>query len=305
MATFLTSDAKVLMPRTIAEGMITQARDESVIARLSAQDPMRFGNIDYIVFNDFPKAEFVEEGGNKSSSKGGFGSVTVTPHKAQVTQRFSDEVLWADEDHQLGVVQALASSAATSLARALDLGLIHRLNPLSGTEINAWDNYLTKTTKVVTRNTADADEDFRAAVGLLMNAKPRIKVTGAAFDPIFSWDLAALKRKDGTGATSDQRYPALGFGSDVTTFQGINVAQGDTVSGGAEASEDTKVRAIVGDFLNGIRWGIQRNIPVEVIRSGDPDGGGDLRRTNQIAIRTEIVYGWYVFPDKFAVVKAA
>ena len=82
------------------------------------------------------------------------------------------------------------------------------------------------------------------------------------------------------------------------------VAQGDTVSGSPEAP-DTKVRAIIGDFQNGIRWGVQRELPVEIIRYGDPDGQGDLKRHNQIALRLEIVYGWYVFTDRFVVIEDA
>ena len=53
-----------------------------------------------------------------------------------------------------------------------------------------------------------------------------------------------------------------------------------------------------------MRWGIQRNIPLELIKFGDPDGQGDLKRKNQVALRLEVVYGWWVNPAKFAVVKA-
>lgn len=300
MAVFGTSDAAVLMPRNIANGMITSARSTSVIARLSNREPQRFGETDYITFNDFPKAEFVEEGADKGSTSGGFGSVTAKPHKAQVTMRFNEEVQWADEDYQLGVLKTLADSGQVALGRALDLGLIHRINPLSGSTITGWDNYLTKTTKSVEiTGTSEADADFKAAVGLLVNSAPTVPVNGAAFDPKFSWSLANLMKRDGSGDTSEQRYPTLGFGTNVADFMGVPVAQGDTVSGTPEAT-DTKVRALVGDFQNGIRWGVQRELPVELIRYGDPDGQGDLKRKNQIALRLEIVYGWYVFADRFA-----
>lgn len=303
MAVFGTSDAAVLMPRNIADGMITASRTNSVIARLSGREPQRFGSVDYLIFNDFPKAEFVEEGADKSSTGGAFDSVTAAPHKAQVTMRFNEEVQWADEDYQLGVLNQLSTAGGVALSRALDLGLIHRINPLSGTE-TTWTNYLTATTNRVEINTADADADFREAVGLLINSSPTIAVNGAAFDPKFSWSLASLMERDGSGATSQMRYPQLGFGTNVTNFMGVPVAQGDTVSGTPEAT-DTMVRAIVGDFQNGIRWGVQRDLPVELIRYGDPDGQGDLKRKNQIALRLEIVYGWYVFPERFAVVEDA
>lgn len=302
MAVFGTSDAQVLMPRNIADGMITEARSTSVVARLSGREPQLFGDVDYLLFNDFPKAEFVEEGADKSHTTGGFDSVTAKPHKAQVTMRFNQEVQWLDEDYQLGVLKQLGAAGTVALSRALDLGLIHRINPLTGAAIGGWDNYITATDYRVEIDTDDADTDFRTAVGDLLTAAPSVAVNGAAFDPRFSWSLANLFKRDGSGETSDQRYPTLGFGTNVTNFMGVPVAQGDTVSGTPEAA-DTGVRAIVGDFQNGIRWGIQRDLPVELIRFGDPDGQGDLKRKNQIALRLEIVYGWYVFTDRFAVIE--
>lgn len=299
MSVFSTTDAKVLMPREIADGMVTQARTLSTVGRLSAREPMRFGETDILIFNDFPKAEFVAESAEKSPTTGGFDSVTAKPYKAQVTMRFNEEVQWADEDYQLDIFNQLAGAGQIALSRALDLGLYHRINPLTGTPITAWTNYLTSTTKEVTQATADADADFRTAVGLLVNAEPTIAVNGAAFAPTFSWDLANLKAKDGSGETSQLRYPQLGFGTNIESFMGVPVAQGDTVAGTPEAA-DTGVRAIVGDFQNGIRWGVQRELPVELIRFGDPDGQGDLKRQNQIALRLEIVYGWYVFAERFA-----
>lgn len=303
MSIFNSENAKVLLPREISEPMVKATRTTSLVAQLSQRQPMRFGETDIIVFNDFPKAEFVDEGGEKSPTTAGYTSVTAKPRKAQVTMRFNEEVIWADEDFQLEVLSQVAEAGQVALSRALDLGVFHRINPLNGEEITSWDNYILSTSKTVEQNTADADEDFRAAVGLLVNASPSWGVNGAAIDPKFAWDLSSLKVKDGTGATSMQRYPQLGFGTDVTSFLGLPVAMGDTVSGTPEAT-DTKARAIVGDFKNGIRWGVQRELPVELIRFGDPDGQGDLKRQNQVALRLEIVYGWYAFADRFAVVKA-
>ena len=303
MAVFGTTDAKVLLPRNIADGMITESRTLSTIAKLSGSEPQRFGETEYITFNEFPKAEFVEEGADKASTKGGFGSVKSKPRKAQVTMRFNEEVQWASEDYQLSIMSDLAGAGKIALARALDLGLYHRINPLTGTVMTGWDNYVTKTTKRVEMDTADADADLRAAVGLLLNQDTSWGVNGIAIDPRFAWALSELQTKNADGSPSGtQRYPNLGFGTDITSFLGINAAQGNTVSGTPEAT-DTKVRAIVGDFQNGIRWGVQRELPVELIRFGDPDGQGDLKRKNQIALRLELVYGMYAFEDRFAVVE--
>lgn len=304
MAVFGTGQAAPLMPREIADGMVKKTLSTSTIAKLSAQEPMRFGKTDIITFNDLPRAQFVEENGDKESTTGSFGSVTAAPHKAQVTMRFSQEVQWADDEHQLGVLRTLASAGADALSRALDLGVYHRINPLNGQAITSWTNYINATTKRVElgKGGSDPDADFHAAAGLIINdVNTGVQVTGAALDPKFTWALSNLMVKDGAGVTSTPRYPQLGLGAEVTSFMGVPVAVGSTVSGLPEAT-DTKVRAIVGDFTGGIRWGIQKELPVELITYGDPDGQGDLKRKNQIALRLEIVYGWYAFVDRFAVV---
>lgn len=305
MAVFGTSEAKVLLPRNIADGMIQEARTESTVAKLSGAEPQRFGETEYIIFNEFPKAEFVEEGAQKSSTTGGYSAVKSKPRKAQVTMRFNEEVQWASEDYQLSILSDLAGAGKTALSRGLDLGMYHRINPLSGQVISSWDNYVTKTTKRVELGAAEADADLRAAVGLLLNQDTSWGVNGVAIDPRFAWSLSNLQTKNADGSPSGtQRYPNLGFGTDVTSILGINAAQGNTVSGTPEAA-DTGIRAIVGDFQNGIRWGVQRELPVELIRFGDPDGQGDLKRNNQIALRLEVVYGWYAFEDRFAVIEEA
>ena len=304
MAIFNSTNAQVLMPREIADGMVKKTQSLSTVAKLSGASPLRFGKTDILVFDDLPKAQFVEEGTDKGSTTGTFRSVTAVHHKAQVTMRFNQEVMWADEDYQLEILNTLAEAGQNALSRALDLGIYHRINPLNGTAITTWTNYISVTTLAVemTGKTADPDVAFRAAVGKVIESPMGVQVTGAAFDPKFGWALADLKAKDGTGETSQLRYPTLGFGTDIENFMGIPVAMGNTVSGTPEAT-DTKIRAIVGDFQNGIRWGVQRELPVELIQFGDPDGQGDLKRKNQVALRLEIVYGWYAFVDRFAVVR--
>src|SRR5690625_4853547 len=131
------------LPRSIAAGLVKDAVTGSTVAQLSGTEPMRFGETDIITFNDQPKAEFVGEADEKSPTKGSFGFVTAKPHKAQVTMRFNQEVQWADQDYQLGVLRSLGDAGGTALSRALDLGLIHRINPLTGSVITGWDNYIT------------------------------------------------------------------------------------------------------------------------------------------------------------------
>ena len=108
-----------------------------------------------------------------------------------------------------------------------------------------------------------------------------------ALAPTYAAKFTALR-----GTTNESKlYPNLVLGTAVSELDGHRASVSNTVSGAGVIAVDTKVLAFVGDF-SAIRWGVQKQINLEVIRYGDPDGGGDLKRLNQIAVRSEIVYGW-------------
>lgn len=291
------STSGITLPKNLANGIWSKTRTGSTIAALSGSEPMMFGNTDVMTFNTAPRAEFVAEGGDKGSSSTAFGVKTVVPHKAQVTVRVSEEVLWADEDYQLGVLSEVSDALALALSRALDLGAFHAINPLTGTAAASITDYLTQTTNVVTIG-ANADVDVESAAGLVIANE--FQPSGIALDPKYAWTLSTARYSDGR-----KKFPELGFGVNITNFNGLAASVSNTVSGLPEIATDSKVRGIVGDFST-IRWGVQRDIPVEVIQYGDPDGQGDLKRKNQVALRAETVFGW-AFMDKsaFAVLKTA
>lgn len=291
------------LPTNIADGIFSKALTGSAIAALSGSEPQKFGNVTHMTLTGRPRAELVGEGADKSSTNATFGTKVVTPHKFQVTQRFNEEVLWADEDYQLGILSTLSDEAGLALARALDLGGFHGINPLAGTaaaSIVAGDRIATTTNSVeiTTATLTTPDLVIEQAAGLVI-ADGYIP-NGIAFDPTYAWTVATSRYADGR-----KKYPELGFGANVSSFEGLNAFSSSTVSGLPEASANTNVKAIVGQW-DLFRWGVQKSIPVEVIRFGDPDGQGDLKRKNQIALRVEVVYGWGVLDlDGFATVKDA
>lgn len=290
--------SNITLPKNIAAGMWSKAQTGSVVAALSGSEPMQFGNVDVMTFNTPPRAEYVGEGANKASSSVAFGVKTITPKKVQLTLRFNEEVQWADEDYQIGVLQTMGDAGAVALARALDLGVIHRINPLTGTAssvITAGTQLNATTNRVEAVSASTADTEVEAAAGLVI--ADGFRPNGVAFDPKYAWSLATARFADGR-----KKYPELGFGTDVSTFEGLQASVSSTVSGTPEAT-DTKVRAVVGDW-SALRWGVQRTVPIERIQFGDPDGQGDLKRNNQIALRMEIVYGWVAMDlDAFAVIE--
>jgi HK97 family phage major capsid protein len=293
----------ITLPKNIADGMFKKAQQGSAIAVLADAEPQQFGQVTLMTLTGRPRAELVGEGAAKGDTNATFGTKTATPHKFQVTMRFNEEVQWADEQYQLGVLSTLAAEGGLALSRALDLGGFHGINPRAGVVaagIVAGDRIATTTNSVeiTTGTLTTPDLVIEQAAGLVI-ADGYIP-DGIAFDPTYSWTIATARYADGR-----KKYPELGFGANVTSFEGLPAYSSSTVSGLPEASADTNVKAIVGQW-DAFRWGVQKDIPVELIKYGDPDGLGDLKRQNQIALRAEIVYGWAVMDlDAFATVKDA
>lgn len=267
-----------------------------VLSQLAPQDPqIKVGSTDHFTFTATPKAELVGESQNKSSQDGTPGKVTAKTYKVQVTYRFSNEVQWEDEDYQTGLVDGLVGNIAVALSRALDLIAIHGVNPATGDVATSVTDYFTKSGNGVARvvATANANADLKDAAADLQGAG--YVATGIAFDPAYAGVLARTTVSD-----TDTRplYPELGLGFGFTQFQGLQAASSDTVSGRQELDPgDVHVKALMGDF-NAFQWGVAREIPLELIEYGDPDGNGDLKRTNEVAIRAESVLGYAIFDPK-------
>lgn len=296
MATLNTSD--VLLPTQIVDGIVEKSKTGSTIAALSGSEPMRFGDVNIVTFDDDLTAEFVEEGGAKSADDAKPDSVIATPHKAVVNFRTSNEFIGADEDYQLGILDKFEEKCARALARGLDLGAYFRINPRTGNPINTWTNYLNATTNRVEVG-ANADLDVEAAAGLVIG--DGYQPTGIALDPTYAWKLSTARYADGR-----KKFPELGLGVNVTSFEGLAASVSSTVSGKPKDGDaaDNKVRGIVGNFQQGIRWGVQRTFPFRMLEFGDPDNTGrDLAGHNEVLFRAEVIFAWYVFVDQFAVLE--
>jgi HK97 family phage major capsid protein len=281
MAALITSSFEI--PNSISTGIFEKAQKGSTLAQLSGARPQKFGTQTAWVLTAAPKAEIVGEGGEKSPTPTAYAPKTISPIKLQVTMRFSQEVKWADEDVQIGVLQDLASNAGIALGRALDLVGIHKINPLTGVVSNLVKEGLIDTTQTSTLTGSKYDEAVEAAAGIVISSG--YTPSGIAMDPMLSFGIATMRDADGK-----RLYPELGFGQSLSNFAGMTAAVSDTVSGKNELSADSGVLGIVGQF-DAFRWGVQRSIGAHMIEYGDPDGLGDLQRQNQIAIRAEIVYG--------------
>lgn len=293
MATLKTSN--LVLPTEVQRGIIKKVQDGSAVAALSGSEPVLFGDTTLVSLGDTPRAEFLGESEEKGSSTMSLSSVVASPRKAQTTLRTSDEFLWADQDYRLGVFQEISGLIAKSLERALDFGVLHAINPKSGATMSGVP-HVTSTDKVI-ESGDDAELDIEAAYGLLI-ADGEVP-DGLALDPALAFSLATKRDDAGRRVFPDMPLNPRALGN----FSGLPTHVGSTVPGTPEAASDTGIRGILGDWSSGVRWGIARQIPLEIIQYGDPDGGGDLKRKNEIAIRAEVAWVWHAFAEKFAVIK--
>lgn len=283
MATLATGSLSI--PKQKIAPWLGKIQNGSCVASLSAQTPMSFGEGESWTF-DIGEAEYVAEGGSKGASTVTPTSKTIKPFKFHKTLRFNEEVLWADEDRQLEVVDEILELIQPALSRALDFGVFHEINPTGGAVVAAMNGGLTDTTNLVEYVAADKPYvSLDAADGLVLadGFVPR----DIALDPTYAAKFSALR-----GTSSEQKlYPNFRLGLETSELDGHRASVSNTVRGTGVLAVDTKVLGFVGDF-SAIRWGVQKSIGLEVIKYGDPDGGGDLKRFNQVAFRAEVVYGW-------------
>lgn len=293
MATFATGSLSI--PKQKIAPWLGKIKNGSAVATLSTPTPMTYGEGETWTF-DIGEAEYVGEGAQKGGSTITPTTKTVKPFKFHKTLRFNEEVLWADEDRRLEVIDEILDLIQPSLSRALDFGVMHEVNPTGGAVVTAMNGGLTDTTNLVEYLATDKPYVSLDAADALVLADEYIP-RDVALAPAYAAKFSSLR-----GTNSEQKlYPNFVLGTEVSELDGHRASVSNTVSATSVLAVDTKVLAFVGNF-DAIRWGVQKSLGLEVIRYGDPDGGGDLKRNNQVAFRAEVVYGWG-FGDLNAVAK--
>lgn len=285
-------------PELVAE-MFNKVNGHSALAKLSAQTPIPFNGETIFVFSAGGEASIVGEGENKPAGDAAVTPKTIRPVKFVYQHRVSNEFIYNAES-KLNYLQTFADGFAKKIARGLDIAAMHGINPAdladaSFKATNSFDGLVTGNT--VTYAAANIDANIDAAVQMVI-ADGNV-VNGVALSPTAGAAMAAIK------VNGVPQYPEFRFGGNPDAFYGMGSDVNGTVSvTGAATGSDTD-HAIVGDFQNAFRWGYAKNIPLEVIEYGDPDGQGDLKRTNEVVLRAEAFIGWGILDaDAFARVKA-
>lgn len=289
-----------LFPEELIPEFIQKTKGASALANLCAATPIPFNGMKEFTFQMDKEIDVVAENGAKSKGGVTITPVTIVPLKVEYGARISDEFLYASESAQLDYMSAFSDGFARKVAKGLDLMAFHGVNPRTGSasDVIGTNHFDSKITQTVTIQPDDKpDANIEAAIALVQNSE--CDVTGLVLTPTFRSSLAAQTTTDGA-----KLYPELSWGNNPGTINGLRVESNSTLS--ANSSLD---RALVGDFQNCFRWGYAKEIPIEIIRYGNPDNDaslGDLKGHNQIYIRGEMYLGWGILdPNAFALVKAS
>jgi len=279
-----------LFEPTLVTDLVSKVQGKSSLAVLSGQTPIPFNGQKEFVFTMDSEIDVVAESGKKTHGGISLAPRTIVPIKVEYGARVSDEFLYAAEAEQISILQAFNDGFAKKVARGLDLMALHGVNPRSGTAstvigTNHFDGLVTQTVTA----TVDANADIETAVGKVQEAGG--EVSALAIAPAFRTALAGLAKTDGNAM-----FPELAWGGAPATLNGVRVDVNKTVS---DMSDDL---AVIGDFASSFKWGYAKEIPMEVIRFGDPDNSGlDLKGYNQVYIRAELYLGWGILePANFS-----
>lgn len=279
----------------LVRDLVSKITGKSAVAKLSGQKPLAFKGSKEFVFDMPNEIDIVAENGAKSHGGATVTPKTVVPIKFEYGARVSDEFLYASEEEQIDLLRSFNDGFAKKFAKGFDLAVMHGLNPRTGSSSAVVGNnhfdYVVATARGGNQitGTANPDTDLEDAIEAIQ--ADGFMANGMALSPAFARSLASVKE---SGVT---QYPEFRFGGQPEAFYGMGVDVNPTV--GLTDS------AIVGDF-DAFRWGIAKQIPVEIIQYGDPDNSGkDLKGYNQIYIRAEVYAGWAILiPDAFARITA-
>lgn len=278
-----------LFDPVLVTDLINKVKGHSSLAKLSKQTPIPFNGRKEFTFTMDKEIDIVAESGKKTEGGISLAPRTIVPIKFEYGARLSDEFLYATEEEQLDILKAFNDGFARKVATGLDIASFHGVNPRTGeaSEVIGSNHFDAKVTQVVTY--ADATEvDAYVDDAIQMVIGSENEVSGIAMALSFASDLSKLKN-----AANERLYPELAWGGNPGTLNGLAVDTNRTVSYGT-----SKDKAIVGDFANSFKWGYAKEIPLEIIKYGDPDNSGmDLKGYNQVYIRAEVYLGWGILDE--------
>lgn len=280
-----------LFDAVLVKDLMNKVKGKSSLAVLSGQTPIPFNGLKEFIFSMDNEIDIVAENGKKSEGGITVDPVKIVPIKFEYGARVSDEFLYATEEEQLDILTAFNNGFAAKVAKGFDLAAFHGINPRTGgaSTVVGTNHFDSKVTQKVKYTKGTPDTNLDAAIAMVQGSDG--DVTGIALSNAFGADMATVKEN------GVRQYPEFRFGASPESLGGMKTSVNKTVY-----NDTVRDHAIVGDFSNAFKWGFSKEIPLEIIKYGDPDNTGkDLKGYNQVYIRAEVYLGWGILaPEYFA-----
>lgn len=289
-------------PAQLVNEMFNLVAGKSSVAAMAASTPIPFVGTDVFTFNFSNKLSVVGESGAKPAGDAAVGTVQIRPVKVVYQARFSNEFMWAGEEYQINTLRAFADGFSRILAEGMDEMILHGVNPATGSAasgtignnhadyvINAYNT--NANTETWTSGTNSPVDKLEAVLAKIPTAN------GIILGPTIRTGIASIKEATGSNLPA---YPEFAFGGNPDMLGKCRLDVNPTVE-----SNSSKDRAIVADW-DAFKWGFAKEIPIEIIEYGNPDGGSyDLKQSNEILLRGEAFIGWgFLDASKFGRVVA-
>lgn len=276
-------------PTALVTEIYNKVRGHSSIAKMCPAEPIAFTGNTQFTFSMDKAVSVVGENAAKPAGDATLAPVVIRPYKVVYQARFSDEFLTASEESQLATLKAFGDGFAKAIASGFDEMAMHGVNPSTGSAAsgtignNHLDyviaNYSSGANQIVYHH--DSTTDLANVSELIGKVDDP---TGIILGKTVRAALESAYNADGSAAPG---LAGFAFGATPATLGSMICDTNKTVE-----SNSAKARAYVGDW-SAFRWGFAKEMPVEVIEYGDPDGAGtDLKNYNQICLRSEAYIGW-------------
>lgn len=284
-----------LFPAKLVKEVLNKVQGKSSLTKLSKQMPISFNGNEIFVFDMPNEIDVVAENGKKSHGGIIVEPKKVAPIKIEYGARISDEFMYASEEEKIEMLQSFVDGFAKKMSKGLDIMAMHGINPRTGeaSAVIGTNNFKDTIKNKVKFDAANPDTNIEDAVTTILANEG--EVNGLALSPEFATALAKYK------VNGVKVFPEFAWGGNPESVNGLNVDVNSTL-----AFKNSTNKAIVGDFENSFRWGIAKEVPMEIIEYGDPDGSGkDLKAYNQIYVRCEAYLGWTIMNEQsFALIEA-
>ena len=279
-----------VFPAALEAEIYNKVRGKSSIAKMSANEPIPFTGKDIFTFNLSNKVSVLGESAQKPAGDAAITSVQIRPVKVVYQARFTNEFMYAAEEAKLQILKAFADGCSKALAEGLDEMVLHGVNPQAGTASSVIGN--NNLDYVVANYDSAANKETWAAADSPVDKLEAVlskipEANGVIMGPTMRTAIAGLK-----GNGHQKAFPEFQFGGYPEVLGGSTLDVNRTVE--ANSSLD---RAIVGNW-DAFKWGYAKEMPIEIIEFGNPDGGAyDLKQNNEICLRTEMFVGWGFLDD--------